>query len=352
MANLARTLVATAPIALGALACVPTFDDDLSLIASRRILAVRSVPAEAEPGTPVTFTVLVASAGDDTSAADVSWEFCLSPKPLTELGPVAQACVEAFGSGSELLQPVGRGFSVTAELPGDGCRSFGPLGPPAGSDGVAGRPADPDATGGYYQPVLLGQDGVTLGSPRITCGVAGLPNDQVIRFASGYRPNENPAIAALTAQVGDDTTELVPGTSPSATFHPGDVVRFDVSWAACPREAECGDGLCTSGENVRSCAEDCSEGAVGCTGAETYLAADTETRTVVERREGMTVSWFTTAGKFDSEQTGRTEDDEDGTDVTNGWTAPSETGEVRLWAVLRDDRGGVDFREYRVTIEP
>jgi hypothetical protein len=83
---------------------------------------------------------------------------------------------------------------------------------------------------------------------------------------------------------------------------------------------------------------------VGCTGAETYLAADTQTHQVVERREGMTVSWFATAGKYDSEQTARTEQDEDGTGVGNGWTAPSEPGTVKLWVVLR--------RQYRVTIEP
>ncbi|HSC87715.1 MAG TPA: hypothetical protein VLC09_10615 [Polyangiaceae bacterium] len=352
MTKVLLTSLTTLTLAAAAVGCVPEFDDNLSLVSGRRVLAVRSVPAEAKPGEEVEFTVLIAtSEGAAEDADSLTWDFCTSPKPLTELGPVAQVCVDEFGGSSKYLTAIGRGPTVQAALPADGCRNFGPIGPSAGEEGVTGRPADPDATGGYYQPVVFGDDVVNLASPRISCGLDRFPSQPTIEFNAGYRPNENPEIAALHFTANGNEGELLPGTDASLTVAPGTAVDLRLEWAACPREAECGDGLCTAGESPASCREDCEIDPRGCTGAETYLAGDRSTSQLVERREGMTAAWYTTSGLFGAEQTARLEQDADGTDTSNGWTAPDEAGEVRLWLVLRDDRGGVGWNEYRIRVE-
>ena len=69
------------------------------------------------------------------------------------------------------------------------------------------------------------------------------------------------------------------------------------------------------------------------------------------RREEMRVSWFATAGAFRDGRTGRTEAEADEIETENVWTAPEQPGEVVLWVVLRDDRGGVTWQSYRMQVE-
>ncbi|MBX3261552.1 MAG: hypothetical protein KF782_17850 [Labilithrix sp.] len=336
-----------------ALACVPKLADDQARIAAPRVLAVRASPAEAKPGLPVTLTALIAApAGASATGDGLEWAMCLARKPLTELGPVAQECVDRFGEGGEDFLRLGRGASVTGTVPADACRRFGPLAPPATAGGVAGRPVDPDLSGGYHQPIVLGSEaGAALASVRLACGVIGVPNAESVRYGQGYRPNENPEIDRVEI-VSGEARVIEPGVeAPGASVAPGSRVELRASWAACPREPVCGDGLCTAGENQSSCADDCRDEPRGCTGAETYLWANPETRTVQERREGVRVAWFSTGGVFAEDQTGRSEQDADGTDTSNVWTAPSERGPVRLWTVIRDDRGGVGWRELAVAVE-
>ncbi|MBX3219325.1 MAG: hypothetical protein KF795_02325 [Labilithrix sp.] len=339
-------------VAVCAFACVPKLADDQALVRGPRVLAVRATPAEAKPGLAVTLTALVAAPAGSASPDGLEWAMCLARKPLTELGPVAEECVERFGQGGEDFLRLGRGPVVTGTVPADACRRFGPLAPPAAAGGVAGRPVDPDLSGGYHQPIVLGSEaGTALASVRLACGVVGVPNAESIRYGQGYRPNENPEIERVEIVSGDPRV-IAPGLeSPGAKVPPSARVELRVSWAACPREPVCGDGLCTAGENQKSCAADCRDEPRGCTGAETYLWANPATRNVEARREGVRVSWFSTAGVFAEEQTGRVEEDADGTDTSNEWTAPSERGPVRMWIVIRDDRGGVGWRELVVEVE-
>ena len=76
-------------------------------------------------------------------------------------------------------------------------------------------------------------------------------------------------------------------------------------------------------------------------------------QTVSMQREALTVSWFATSGAFESDQTGRAASDLE-TSTDNGWTAPSTApmngGAVLVWVVLRDDRGGVAWQRYRITV--
>lgn len=335
-----------------AASCVPELDDDLSLVTAPRILAVRSVPAEAKPGQEVELSVLAVDPSGSSVGDEVKWAFCLARKPLTELGPVAQTCIDRFGSNAKILSPIGQGPTVRAKLPAEACQLFGPLRPP-GESGAAGRAVDPDLTGGYHQPVVLGDTSVALGAVRLTCGITGVPSSESIRYNQGQRPNENPELAQLELIRNGEAQIVGPGTTtPGATVRAGERVELRASWSECPREPVCGDGLCTAGENQVSCAEDCRQNPRGCSGAETYLWANPETRTVQTRREGLTVAWFSNAGTFAEEQTGRTEDDPDGIDTRNDWQAPTSPGTATLWVVLRDDRGGTSWSQFLIAVEP
>ena len=59
--------------------------------------------------------------------------------------------------------------------------------------------------------------------------------------------------------------------------------------------------------------------------------------------------WFATAGTFDEDHTGREEGDV-APSTDNAWTAPSSAGQVHLWAVIRDDRGGVGWRSFTIDV--
>ncbi|HEY0467330.1 MAG TPA: hypothetical protein VGC79_24190, partial [Polyangiaceae bacterium] len=62
------------------------------------------------------------------------------------------------------------------------------------------------------------------------------------------------------------------------------------------------------------------------------------------------VSWFSTAGHFENAVTGRDEDEFDQTNTSDLWTAPAELGEIRVWAVIRDSRGGQSSRSFLVSV--
>lgn len=346
MSVLGRLLASSmATLALG---CVPEFDDNVGLVDEFRVLAVRSDPAEVAPGGQVALTVLWATPeGETVESDDVSWGLCTQRKELTEPGPVSPLCIEQFGDeDSEIIEYLGSGDAVDASLPSDGCRTFGPLAPPPeeGST-VPGRPVDPDLTGGFYQPVLVGESAATLGGIRMKCGTPWLPSEELIVFNQGYRPNEHPDFARLERADGDDWNEV--DLDEPLFVKVGDELRLRVGWAACPREPECGDGLCTMGENGTNCAGDCRTDPVGCTGAEDYLVADVETRTALPTRENVSVAWFSTGGRFESSVT----DDPEHVDSTeNAWVAPDEPASLGLWLVLRDDRGGVTWRSLEVSV--
>jgi hypothetical protein len=286
----------------------------------------------------VTLTALVAAPpGASGHAEELEWAMCLARKPLTELGPVARECITRFGAGGEIFRRLGRGPAVSSTVPAEACRLFGPLSAPTEAGGVAGRPVDPDLSGGYHEPVVVGSAvGTALATVRLACGITGVPNAEVVRYNQGYRPNENPELERIEIATG--------GTiEPAGTrVRAGTRIDLRAVWASCPSQAACGDGLCTTGENQSNCAADCRSSPKGCTGAETYLRANPETRAVEERLEAITVAWYASGGTFASEQT----------DGTNAWTAPSSPGPVNVWVVLRDDRGGVGWQESVVEVVP
>ena len=95
MARRVSTLLGLALLA----ACIPDLPRDQGLVTAPRVLAVRAVPAEAPPGARVELSALVAGAPAD----GLEWALCVARKPLTELGPVAQECIDGFAAGGRSI---------------------------------------------------------------------------------------------------------------------------------------------------------------------------------------------------------------------------------------------------------
>ncbi|HET9956478.1 MAG TPA: hypothetical protein VFQ61_18360 [Polyangiaceae bacterium] len=337
-------------------ACKPDIEDGASRVTSDRVLAVRSEPAEVTPGKEVRYTALLASpqSGGDPDALDFA--HCLARKPITVPGPIALECL---ADSAEALSSLGRGNQVSGVIPQTACRLFGPN-PPAPAPGEpAARAADPDPSGGYYQPVRVHHATTgeySVGVTRLACGVARATQDQSLEFTRRYRLNQNPELDRVTARIGDVESELAEGLALSVPA--GSRVTLRVQWRDCPTQAACGDGACSIYEDDLSCAEDCAEPR-GCTGAEPYVYFDPETSRIVERRESIRVSWFGTAGSFTQDRTGRQavglegleNQKTDSPESTNEWTAPDVPSEARLWLVIRDDRGGTGFASFVLRVE-
>jgi hypothetical protein len=316
-----RRALTAATLSFAVLACRPGLDERTSIVSSPRILAVRAEPAEAAPRANVTLTALWADPAEGAAAAPIDWAFCEARKPLSELGPVASACL---ARGGDAFVPLGTGATVSAAVPEKACKNFGPEVPDATKDAPAGRPVDPDETGGYYQPVTLAApgpsgDAFTVGNVRLTCGVVGASPEQLAQIAAQSHVNQNPSLDAVTAD-GAALDEHGTFATPA-----GAKIHLRASWA------------------------DCAVGAAGCGGAEHFAVYDVGTRAVVARREAVRVAWYASGGELDVQANGR--DELDGaTFVENDWTAPTTTGSVTLWLVVRDARGGVGWRRYAVDV--
>jgi hypothetical protein len=155
-------------------------------------------------------------------------------------------------------------------------------------------PADfgpPDAGGGLYLPVRA----------RARASGERLDAAYPLRLAQGEPPNHNPQLLGI--QVAG--VESAPGTAP-IEVRAGDHVTLSAPFA--PGSAE-----------------------------EYPLAAGGQSGTVTEI---LRVSWFATGGSFSEDVTG-------GTKLDTDWRAdkhlPPTGGTVDLWAVGRDERGGVDW---------
>ncbi len=290
--------------ALALIDCKPDLSQNDWLITSTRVLAVKSEPAEAKPGTPLTFTALIANSTEGCDASTIAWQFCTAPKPPTENNVVSAECLDTSS-----LVDAGSGISIVAATPSNACSLFGPSTPPGGF-----RPRDPDETGGYYQPLRIDVLGAVpaFHLERILCDLADASFDMASEFGKNYVPNSNPHLTPVIANVEGQSLSLdrVPT---------GARVDLEVSWPVAD--------------------------------AEWYAYYDRTSQTITTKRESMRVAWYVSAGRLDAESTER--DESDPLAVTsNLWTAPSTPGITKLWVVLRDSRGGIDYATYALTVTP
>ena len=312
-------------VSLALVACVPERTDDESRIDQPRVIAVQMDPAEVGPRQSFTLRALYAGG----EQADLDWAFCTEQKPLSELGPISTKCHPPDGSG--LGDAFANGLSAESNMPADACRLFGPDRPPPKDGEPAGRPVDPDPSGGYYQPISLfdyDQGRASLYEARVACSLPGVTREQFAEWTKNYVRNRNPEIEALELIQGGDALPLDPEAEPV-------VVR-----AGRPLELRIWSAPC--GEDVDPDA--------ACGGAEPYLYFDIGTREIITRQERLRASWFATAGVFRNSRT-QLRRGEDGSSSINIWTAPPRAQSVTLWLVLRDDRGGASWQTYALRVE-
>jgi hypothetical protein len=285
--------------------CTPKMGNPASLIIDERIVGVRADPAEAGPGDTVEYASLVASPSGTVETPGLSWSLCKLREPVAENTPVSQGCL------TETLTESAQGQDASLPTPSAACVNFGPLAPPTSSGTL--RPTDPDATGGYYQPIRLDLDAEqAIFRERLHCDLAGASLLLSQEFRAGYTINQNPTLVSLSALV--DQTPAALDSLPARRR-----VHFVATWSS--------------------------------DSAESYPVFDSGAQTLVQHREALWLSWFATDGQFDDSITGR--DEGDPSDWTeNMWTSPATTGVVFLWIVLHDSRGGADFASYSLTVVP
>ncbi|NOU30177.1 MAG: hypothetical protein HOO96_19920 [Polyangiaceae bacterium] len=310
-----RTACLLAALVLSAMACRPDIDDRTSRVDRLRVLAVRAEPAEAAPGAPVKLSVLVAGPEGPRGDLVADFAFCRDRRGLAEASPASASCLDDTGI---VALGASAGAPVTGTVPGNACGLFGPERSAGATGEPSGRPADPDATGGYYQPGRIRVPGTDLAlfEVRTRCGLPGATLEATADYGRRYRPNANPALSLTAAGTPHADAAIV-------AVRAGEALPVTASWPACT--------------------------SAPCDGAEPYVAFDLASRTVVDRRESMLVSWFATQGSWDVDRTGRTEADAE-RDSSNTWRAPSTPGSVHLWVVLRDARGGTDVHTVRVDV--
>ncbi len=284
------------------------------LVDRTRVLAVRAEPPEAAPGAMITLSALVV---DPNGEPEVAWVACTVPIDCPDYAAVqalagtdtstltaeelaawqadaAAAGFLAFGAG---LSPT---LLVSGGGPPDGPPDTGPpdTGPPdtdvpdSGSADTGARPTTSELT------IVL--DVVPAGNSLadVTLGDAAATEiaTKSVTVSDSEAPNANPVVAALRFD----------GES-GATVSRGAVI---------PLEATLTDGS-----------------------TESYVDADGETQT-----EKPTFGYYVSGGSLMQSSASA-----DNPEVS--WTAPETTGTVNVWVVVRDGRGGMDWKAATVTVD-
>ncbi len=280
-------------------ACRPDFGLPVSVVTSPRVLAVIAEPPELRPGEQVHLRT-VAGGPDGPLDPRADYAFCTSPRPLVESNVVNADCLA--GATSLIATAV---ESTDATVAADACLEFGPDTPAQQPGQPPLRPRDPDVTGGFYAPVEVSVPGATeaIALVRLRCNLAHASAQAAVAFAARYLPNTNPSLSTLTLE--RDGHPVDPASVPASTE-----VTLSVTWP---------------------------EGT-----AEPFVVHDAQSDALVDHREALRVSWFTTGGEIPVVTTGRGEDDAT-TNSSTTWQTPT-SGRGTVWAVLRDSRGGVAVR--------
>jgi len=308
---------------VAAAGCKPDLGAPASLVTGPRILAVRAMPPDATPGVDmVTYDALTVDVTGTVASPAIDWAQCLEPDPPAFPNDVSDACLTV---PDDTTAPAPT-FSAIPDI--NDCSVFGPDTPPPKKGQPPQRAADPDTTGGYYQPIRArwesdGGPVLAFALERIICHLANAPVVEAGEFASTYTPNQNPTLADLTLDPAGAAIQLYAAGQaappPAATIAPGQPVILQADF--------------------------------GADSAETFPVWDVISLALVQQRESLRVSWFATGGGFEHDATGRTSEETE-TFTQNVWTAPDTAGPVYFWAVLRDSRGGIDFAAAEIDVTP
>lgn len=283
-----------------ALACsTPQFTQEW-LVDRTRVLAVRADPPEAAPGATVTLSALVVDpAGDPT----VAWMVCTVPIDCPDY-----AAIQGLAAADTSTMTAEELATWQAEAAAAGFLGFGVAlsptlivmggGPPPGDSGgpdtgdTASIPTSSDMTL-VLDAIPVGKElaDVTLGDPEATELAT-----KSLTVGTSDTPNQNPTVDTLT----------VDGES-AATVGRGDVVPLNVALTAGAAETYTDD-----------------EGAV--------------------QTEEPTVSYYVSAGTL-------TQSSASAEDAEVSWTAPESAGTARVWAVVRDGRGGMAWAEASAEVD-
>ena len=282
--------------------CHDALDQRLAIVDRPRVLAIMAQPPEVTPGASVTLTSLLAGPGGPLTTSP-AWSLCTAPTPPTEDASVADGCL------ADAIIDLGTAAAITATIPSEACRTFGP-------DVVAAgfRPRAPDATGGYYQPIRSDAPSfeLALGFVRITCNLANASGDLAERYKTTYVANTNPSLTGLAI----DGVRIDPARPANVTADHD--VTLTTGW---PAEA-----------------------------AESFLYFDPDAMELVTRREAMRVSWFATEGDLTVDASAIAADDP-ALVVSTTWHTPNQPGPAWIWLVLRDSRGGIVTATFAFTVE-
>ena len=275
-------------------ACTPDFEDTPWRVDETRVLAIASAPAEARPGDALSLSALVVDP-DGVRTVAPQWNVCTRPRTSAERTAVTEACLRG-----DALQAV----SAATTMPPDACARFGPNTPPTEGDAPPQRPADPDASGGYFLPIATTvDDTLTFGAARIRCDLPGVTRAIFEAYEARYVLNEAPHDLVFTVE---------------PQVEAGEQVDLQVELPA--------------------------------SAAEPYVRYDAGPGVLVDEREWIRVQWFVTDGTVDRGQQLLTPTDDAVLNAHAVWQAPSASTTVHAWAVVTDARGGVSWAEASIEV--
>lgn len=291
MRSVARSVV-LAGLATG---CVPSLTDEPWRVDEAQIIALRSTPAEARPGDAVTWEGLVASP-DGPTAPLLTFSQCTRPRTAGERTAVSARCL-----AGRSLEPT----TNPGQLLVDACARFGPNTPPTEGDEPPQRPADADASGGYFVPIHA--EGPELspvfGATRVRCDLVGATRAVFEAFEERYRDNLDPDVQSLAVEGEPRAGETV-------------VLRLEL----------------------------------GPDAAEPYVRYDEARARLEDRTESLTVRWYVTDGVLArGRQTLEADELSSPAPFATDWTLPDDPSPLHAWAVVTDDRGGTGWATVSVS---
>ncbi len=183
------------------------------------------------------------------------------------------------------------------------CTLFGPETPPPMKGQPPMRPADPDTTGGFYQPVRATWQSDAGPAAVVRARADHLPARQ---RADRHRRDSTP-----------------PTTSPTTTR------RWPIWCSTRParrrRSTLAGQTAAPHAATVSAGQKVTLQADFSADSAETFLVWNVLTLTLDMQRESLRLSWFATGGAFEHDATGRSQTETE-TFTQNVWTAPIDAG--------------------------